>query len=133
MDSIEEYRAGYIAQMKFVNAHVAAILDDILAQSPDAVIILQGDHGPGSLLNRDSLENSCMYERTAILNAYRFPGQEDAVYPAITPVNSFRLIFDKYFQTQLGLLPDKQYFSTRQHPYQFQDVTAQSQDACALP
>ncbi len=132
MDSVDEYRSGYIAQMEFINARVKTVLDNILAQSPDAIIILQGDHGPGSLLNRDSLENSCMRERTSILNAYRFPGQGQALYPEITPVNTFRVLFNAYFEANYNLLPDKTFFSPQSYPYEFVDITS-NRDAPCLP
>jgi hypothetical protein len=65
------------------------------------VIILQGDHGWG---NTPSLK---MY----ILNAYYLPGASNAVYPMITPVNTFRTIFNAYFGGNYELLPDISYYS----------------------
>jgi hypothetical protein len=42
-----------------------------------------------------------------ILNAYYLPdGGNNTLYSSITPVNSFRLIFDQYFGTKYGLLDD---------------------------
>jgi hypothetical protein len=131
-DSVDEYRRGYIAQVEFINAQVKTIIDNILAQSPDAIIIIQGDHGPGSLLDRDSLENSCMHERTSILNAYRFPGQKSVLYPEVSPVNTFRALFNTYFEADYDLLPDKTYFSPQIHPYEFVDITS-NRDAPCLP
>jgi hypothetical protein len=44
------------------------------------------------------------------LSAYHLPnGGKDRLYNTITPVNSFRLIFDRYFGTALGTLEDKSY------------------------
>ncbi len=62
------------------------------------IIIIQGDHGFWTGTN------------LPILNAYYLPGDAaDALYPTISPVNSFRLIFDHYFGTDLGLLEDASY------------------------
>ena len=36
-------------------------------------------------------------------------GGGQALYPSITPVNIFRIIFDKYYGTSYGLLPDVTY------------------------
>jgi len=114
----EEYLTGYVDEVIYINQRLETTLDAILSKSAKPpVIILQGDHGPGMYTNVNSADETCMKERFSILNAYYLPGGTDPLYPAITPVNSFRLIFDKYFQTQLGFLPDKQYFSTRQYPY----------------
>ena len=45
-----------------------------------------------------------------ILNAYYLPGNEPALIPPdITPVNTFRLIFNTYFNGKYPLLPDVSY------------------------
>ena len=50
--------------------------------------------------------------RQTILEAYYFPGNASAkLYPTISPVNSFRLIFDEYFGANYPLLPDQTYIS----------------------
>ncbi len=60
-----------------------------------------------------------------ILNAYYLPGvDKDILYPSITPVNSFRLIFNLYFDTNFELLPDENYaFVDGRHIYKFFNVT----------
>ena len=51
-------------------------------------------------------------ERISIFNAYYLPGHAlQFLYDSITPVNSFRIIFDHYFGTNLGVLEDKTYFT----------------------
>jgi hypothetical protein len=40
------------------------------------------------------------------------------LYPSISPVNSFRVIFDTYFGAKLGLLADKAYFYTKSGAFQ---------------
>jgi hypothetical protein len=93
---------GYIDQIQFVNSRMIPILQTIIDQSDvPPIIVLMGDHG----LNKDN--------RLLNLNAYYLPDKgEQALYPGITPVNSFRLIFDKYFNTDYGLLPDTSYSET---------------------
>ena len=57
-------------------------------------------------------------ETLPILNAYFLPnGGEKYLYPDITPVNSFRLILDLYFGTDLGLLEDRSYLTNYQVKY----------------
>ena len=59
-----------------------------------------------------------------ILNAYHLPGGADELYDSISPVNSFRIIFNTYFDAKLPLLQDKHYFSIYyESPYSFSDVT----------
>jgi hypothetical protein len=44
------------------------------------------------------------------INAFYLPENgEQNLYPTITPVNSFRVIFDTYFGTQYGLIDDISY------------------------
>jgi hypothetical protein len=112
--SPEEYVTGYRNQIQYINKLVLQAIDAILASSPEPpVIIIQGDHGPGAHLQWSSVDKSNIPERMAILNAYYFPdGNYDNLYPSISPVNSFRVILNKYFGTEMKLLPDNHYFST---------------------
>ena len=69
-------------------------------------------------------KESELLERMAILNAYYFPDQRyEALYPDITPVNSFRVLLSAYFQASLPPLHDKAYFSSWDHPLDLVDVT----------
>ena len=63
-------------------------------------------------------------EKTGILNAYYLPDLDNnPLYPSITPVNSFRLVFNLYFGTDLELLPDRIYVYYPGRPYTFYDIT----------
>ncbi len=121
----DEYVAQYRGQLVFVNSQVQATVDEILSKSQrPTVVVLQGDHGPGSMLDWNKPENTSFEERLSVLNAYYLPsGGETHLYPGITSVNTFRLIFNHYFGTDLELFDDKSYFSTADRPYAFTDVT----------
>jgi hypothetical protein len=123
--SREEYRPAYRDQLMFVNTRLEQALDAILSHSEHPpVIIVQSDHGPGSLLYVEDPEKSYLPERLGILNAYYLPDTGGAqLYDGITPVNTFRVVFNQYFGTDLELLEDEVYFATRSHPYEFIDVT----------
>jgi len=136
--SLEEYLGGYPGQVRFVNRQVQQVVDSLLANSETPpVIILQADHGPGSGLDWSSPYNTCLWERTSILNAYFLPGIDPAVlYPAITPVNTFRVVLNEYFGTDLHLLPDENtYFTSHRMPRQVIDISDRrnSRDNCELP
>ena len=124
--TLEEYQAGYAMQVQFINQKLERAIDTILARSPTPpVIIIQGDHGPGSHLDWHSPSNTCLWERTSILNAYYLPGDgKSMLYPSITPVNSFRVVLDTYFGTELPLLPDRTYFTSHRLESQSIDITA---------
>ncbi len=116
-----DYVAAYREQVLFINSRMPAILDRILKSSPrPPVIVIQGDHGPGSRLNFEDASKTDLHERMSILNAYYLPGAPAGrVYPTITPVNTFRVIFNTYLGANFKLLPDNSFFSCWSTPYKF--------------
>ena len=81
----EEYTKLYVDSIKFVNSRMKVIIQEILEKSArPPIIIVQGDHG--------RVRWSHNQNTTKILNAYYLPGgAAKLLYPAITPVNTFRL------------------------------------------
>jgi hypothetical protein len=68
----------------------------------------------------NNYEKTNKKERFSILNAYYLPGGgEKLLYPGITPVNTFRVIFKYYFGADIELLPDASYYSTWDEPFKF--------------
>ena len=59
------------------------------------------------------------------LNAYYVPeGNETNLYDGISPVNTFRVIFNDYFNSNFELLEDRYFWMvTDKEPYHFIDVT----------
>jgi hypothetical protein len=110
-------------------------IDGILKNSSNPpIIILQSDHGPGAYFNTSSAEDTCIKERAGILNAYYLPENGvEYLYPSISPVNSFRVIFNTFFEANYALLDDKTYYSSLSLPYTFIDVTNIRSESCELP
>ena len=52
------------------------------------------------------------------------PGHAGAVYSTITPVNTFRLIFNAYFDANLPVLDDKSFYSEVDSMYAFTPVAS---------
>jgi hypothetical protein len=121
----DSYITGYQKQAQFISKRMQATIDQILSNSPRSpIIIIQGDHGPGAMFDLGSLENSNLNERMSILNAYYFPDQDyKDIYPGITPVNSFRVVLNRFLAANFELLADRNYFVTLDRPYNFIDVT----------
>jgi hypothetical protein len=120
------FKKAYIEQLQFVNKKLKETINSILENSTvKPIIIIQGDHGPSSeLRNYKGFANNDFTERMSILNAYYFPdGDYSQLYDSISPVNSFRVIMNKYFGTGYSLLPDRSYFSNWDRPYHFYEVT----------
>jgi len=58
-----------------------------------------------------SPSEDAMREGTAILNAYYLPAVDASVfYDEISPVNTFRLVLNSYFNADLDLLKDRTFF-----------------------
>jgi phosphoglycerol transferase MdoB-like AlkP superfamily enzyme len=131
----EDYQEGYREQVLYANQRIEQFIDHILSSGgPQPIIIIQGDHGSGLYLDNDSMAATCTRERFSILNAYYFPGTEDVhLYPGITPVNSFRLVLNAYFDTNLPLLEDVSYFSTLGKPFDFQEVSKDQLSQSCVP
>jgi hypothetical protein len=126
---------NFVGQLRFANARLTRVVDRLLAgpEETDPIVILQADEGPHPLryeYNQISFRwplatLSELREKLWILNAYYLPGLEDPrVDPDITPVNTFRMVFRKYFGAELPPLPDQTYvFVDQRHLYDFVDVT----------
>jgi hypothetical protein len=106
-----KYALGYTNQVTYLNTLMEQALDTLIhASETPPVIILQGDHGPW--MQPD-------FKRFWILNAYYLPGQNQQLYPTISPVNTFRIILNDYLGTSYPMLADKSYFSPIPYIYDF--------------
>ena len=117
----EEYIRAYRDQLHYINSKLLETMDAILEDSETPpVIVLQSDHGPIP----EGATHSYIEQRMTIFNAYYLPGSENQrLYPQVTPVNTFRIIFNTYFDGELELFEDRVYFSVYPKIYQFDDVT----------
>jgi len=111
--TLEEFTEGYRKQVQGLNWLLLETIDAVQQDNPDAIIILQGDHGPRrrTILPEPGPWETYAREELAILNAYYLPGvdAEELLYPEISPVNTFRVILNAYFQENLPLLEDRSY------------------------
>lgn len=117
-----------------LNRLILKLIDRIQADSAvPPVIILQADEGPYPPLPLSAVsgpqpiavQRAFHRQKSGILNAYYLPGvPPTALYPDITPVNSFRLVFHHYFGAALPRLPDRVFaLVTHDKPYRLRDVT----------
>ncbi|MEA2650767.1 MAG: hypothetical protein QOI85_488 [Chloroflexota bacterium] len=127
---------SYRRQATYANTRMLRLVDEIVAESgPDAVIMLQADEGPFPARYRadewgfewreatdDELE-----EKFGILYAMRVPGADleaAGFHDTITPVNTFRVIFNARFGSDLPLLPDSTWaHEDLSHFYDFFEIT----------
>ena len=126
--SPEEYKRSYEQQIKYITVLLQETITRILSSSDiQPIIILQSDHGPGLLTNFRTSSETCLKERTSIINAYYFPDKDYGyLYESITPVNTFRVILNQYFNQDLSLLEDKIFFMPNE------DVTDRIEEQCII-
>jgi hypothetical protein len=103
----------YIDQVRYTNTLLMRAVSAILkSASRPAVIILQSDEGPraGPIIARRKRKYRAWQKNIheLILNAMAFPGVDTSVlYPSISPINTFRVLFNLYFGAHYPLLPDE--------------------------
>ncbi len=111
----QEGAEHYRDQVIYINSRMQEILPRIIENSPTPpIIVLQGDHGPTVASSPRS--------RMSNLSAYLLPGADIPAYPAITPVNIFRIIFNEYFGQDLELLEDVSLYSDYTDPFNFRVI-----------
>ena len=105
----------YRDQAIYISSRMSEIVPKIIANSTTPpIIVIQGDHGPTVASSPRS--------RMSNLNVYFLPGADTALYSTITPVNTFRVIFNKYFGQNLQLLNDVSLYSDYEDPFNFKVI-----------
>jgi hypothetical protein len=115
-----DYITGYRDQVRFVNSQLEQVVTAILENSEvPPVIIIEGDHGPDS----NSGQVSYVQERMTNLIAVYAPTGDAGLYPDLTPVNVFRVVFNEVFGADYPILDDRVLYSEYDTLYKFFDVT----------
>lgn len=132
---------GFANNVEFANASVLQLVDALLAADPEnpPIIIIQADEGPypdrfaAAQTEFDWIEEATdeeLHEKFSILSTFFLPGlpgeraEEAGLYPSISLVNEFRVIFNHYLGTDYELLPDRMYVWPDTYDiYEFVDVT----------
>ncbi len=122
-----QYREQFLEQLLFINGKVETLVDSLISNSRvTPIIILRGDHGPGTFSHHGRLDYTYLGDRMSILYAVLMPDAgESGLYDSITPVNTFRIIFNRCFGSSLPLLEDRNFYTTFDNPYRFIEVTGQ--------
>jgi hypothetical protein len=101
---------GYISNVKFIDSQIVPVVAEIIKNSKTPpVIIMMGDHGATGIPKLETPQ-----WRMSILNAFYVNDEaKQDLYATITPVNSFRVIFNHYFGTEYPLLEDLSYHTAK--------------------
>ena len=113
---------NYLENILYINKEIEKLVDILLKNSDrEPIIIIQGDHGFPFWLNQNLIEEFAQPDRAKklivpgkysfpIFNAYYFPdGGDELLYNTISPVNTFRILFNYYFGQNFDLLDDVSY------------------------
>lgn len=121
----------YLNQVAFANQWAQRFVDRVLSRSSSPpIIMVQSDEGPtAEMLEEDEgvqlSKEEAFRMHAGILNAYYLPGVDTHLLSeSISPVNSFRVIFNLYFGAHYNLLEDRTYISDESEgTFKFVDVT----------
>ncbi len=112
---------NYVNQLIYTNRRILELVDTLqAASSVPPIIILQADEGP-ELYDVDKTKTweAKSRKRTGILSAFYLPTVDmpAVIPPTITPVNTFRLVFNEYFDAELPLLEDRCFYWRHRSPF----------------
>jgi len=122
LDPSEE-KTAYLNQLIYLTKTLRGVIENLQENSENQpIIIIQSDTGPSTKFG-ETVNEMHQVDRMSIFNAYYFPnGKYDLLSDDITPVNSFRIVFDSNFQTDYGLVEDKVFYSTYEKPYELIEI-----------
>jgi len=113
----------YLGQLEFTNFKMRDVIEKLLDTENPPVIIIQSDHG----LRKNNSQGEYIQFLGGFNNfkAYYFPHEgRNIEFETTTPVNSFRILFNLYFDEEHELLEDKIYEIIKEGKgYQVRDIT----------
>ena len=122
LDPNEEKNA-YLNQLIYLTKILKDVIKNLQENSENQpIIIVQSDTGPSTKFG-ETMNEMHQVDRMSIFNAYYFPnGKYDLLSDDVTPVNSFRIVFDSHFETNYGLVDDRVFYSTYEKPYELSEL-----------
>ena len=123
MHGVEEDKKAYVDQLKFTNKMVQEMIEKIMDEKKrPKIIIIQSDHGDTA--GKYKSGSAWTHDRLSNINYILLPDKnENPLYNTMTPVNTFRVLFNDYFNTNFEVLEDIVFDSGYDTPYDFSDVT----------
>lgn len=132
--SFKTHVSKYYAQVKFLNNQILKVINKIIKNSKTKpIIILQSDHG-SDMFFKDSyvklsisepLRSIQIMERIENLNAIYLPYKtknSSELIKDLTPVNTFRLIFNEFFGDTLPYKKNGVFYSDYYNQFKFTKI-----------
>ena len=126
MDNLD--KEAFTNQLIFINKKTTEVVNQLLDSENQPIIIIQSDHGTAFLFEGKSDNwvnptNEMIKERTDNINFIFLPKNTENIFSeSTTPVNTFRILFNHYFETDFEILEDRVYFA-KDGSYDLKDVT----------
>lgn len=115
-----------VRQLQFTSRRMEQVVDTIIKSNRDnpPIIIMTADEGIYPPNFAPTATDAEIRQKTNILASFYFPDRNyRALYPTITPVNTFRVVFNQYFGLNLPLQPDRIRTYPVDRPLEWIDVT----------
>lgn len=111
----------YLGQLEFVNLMMKESINKILSTKNSPIIIIESDHGLKEKYFED--EKSVFLGHFNNFKAYYFPNiGKNPEFEESMPVNSFRILFNIYFNEDYEILENKIY-TLEDNKYKFREIT----------
>ena len=109
-------RKRYTQELEAVNVLLKRTVNEILKNEDDAIIIIQGDEGPGLInspnFTRKLTEEENLRREQSIFFAHYTPEiQKDKFRNEVNPTNIFRIVFNERFNSSFDTISKKYYFN----------------------
>ena len=118
-----ELKNAYLEQVIFANKKTLEVIDEIQKRNSNDVIILMSDHGGRFGVNWIDPSEMDYFRGFNTLSALYFPGQELNLPEYVSAVNTFRIFFNLYFNTEYEILDEKFIWYSPDDPFKHNDVT----------
>jgi len=107
LKDLKKRQTGYVTEMEFINKKVIETTKKIISESDnEPIIIIISDHGT-RIIDDEFTDDEKNIIRYGNLMAFYLPNDIEPLAYETTPVNTFRLIFNSYFNGDYEILENK--------------------------
>jgi hypothetical protein len=121
--SKSDYLRGYRQQAEYVFDRLVGFARFMNTRKRPSLIVVHGDHGPGSAYSHESLSKTDPRERFPIFMGLQLGPGDRGISDDLSPVNTFRLMFNAHFGSTYELLPNRSFYASWKAPYRLVEVS----------